>query len=784
VHSNSKLWFTNNPEFFGELTSAASEYGGDTNACIFHKGFQMGVESQSLVNVTFSNLAITADLVVTGTTAITFSGTNMLITNATNHWTNFSYALTESRLVAVRSAGANNGDVSVGGQLDGRVTIVAERDINITNHLTYGVDPMTNTACDDALGLIAGRDIIVTTAAPNNLKIYAHMIATGNLTPSDDTDGSFRVQNYTTRPPSGDLTVWGGIVQNYRRGVGTFSGITLMSGYRWNYRYDSRLATNPPPEYPIWKVYPPGQIGGMIEDWSQWEEVASLPAERMFLAADVLNGALYTVGGAASNGFPRTNVYRYSEARWQEVAGLPAPRMNLAAGVLDGALYAIGGLFAGSSTNVYCYDGTNWTEVTGLPAGRSSLAAGALNGGLYAISGDGPSDPQTNVYRYNGTNWAEVKPLPVPRASLAAGVLNGALYALGGSYAGLETNVFRYDESNWTEVAGLPITRACAAGVLNGALYALGGYDKDSVVQSNVYRYPRTVVDPGVSPSSGSYTGGFQVVITGTNLCDGTLGDIISVTLCGATATVMSVAGSTQIVVTAGAGIPGPGVVAVSAIAYGMTVKTNGFTYNPALAATIGPHGTVMPSGVVNVVYGGGTSFVVSADTYYHIGSLLTNGVNVESATNQHIYTSVWMNVTATGVLTAAFAENLTTNTGTPEWWLATNGWTSDFVIAATNDTDEDGVPAWQEYLADTIPTDTLSVLRITNIAFDSSNILVGWIGGQQAWQYLERITNLLDTGTAWTVLWSNPPPNATATNFTDLTSTNAIQFYRIRSHR
>jgi hypothetical protein len=60
----------------------------------------------------------------------------------------------------------------------------------------------------------------------------------------------------------------------------------------------------------------------------------------------------------------------------------------------------------------------------------------------------------------------------------------------------------------------------------------------------------------------------------------------------------------------------------------------------------------------------------------------------------------------------------------------------------------------------------------------------VGWIGGQQAWQYLERITNLLDTGTAWTVLWSNPPPNATATNFTDLTSTNAIQFYRIRSHR
>jgi hypothetical protein len=200
-----------------------------------------------MASVTFTNMKNKADLVVTGTTSITMSGTNLFIKTSA---TNFTYGLKESTVIAICTSGGNNGDVSIGGQLDGRVTIVAERDILITNHLTYAVDPATNTACNDALGLIANRDIVVTTVAPNSLKVYAHMMATGNLTPSDDTDGSFGVENYNTRAPSGQLTVWGGIVQNERGAVGTFSGSTLSSGFDKNYRYDERFAVDPPPEYP------------------------------------------------------------------------------------------------------------------------------------------------------------------------------------------------------------------------------------------------------------------------------------------------------------------------------------------------------------------------------------------------------------------------------------------------------------------------------------------------------------------------------------------------------
>ncbi len=84
----------------------------------------------------------------------------------------------------------------------------------------------------------------------------------------------------------------------------------------------------------------------------------------------------------------------------------------------------------------------------------------------------------------------------------------------------------------------------------------------------------------GVMPSSGSYTGGYQVVVTGTNLCNGTMGDVTSVQLCGVTATIHSVQSSTQIVVVAGtcnAALLGD--VRVISTRFGETLKTNAFAY-------------------------------------------------------------------------------------------------------------------------------------------------------------------------------------------------------------
>ena len=113
-------------------------------------------------------------------------------------------------------------------------------------------------------------------------------------------------------------------------------------------------------------------------------------------------------------------------------------------------------------------------------------------------------------------------------------------------------------------------------------LYAGGRFTTaDGVAANYVAKWGPTTIDfGGVAPPSGSSTGGFPVVISGTNLCDGTIGDVTNVTLCGVAATVTGVSGSTQIVVTAGTAAGAIlGDVRVFSTSFGQTVKSNAFEY-------------------------------------------------------------------------------------------------------------------------------------------------------------------------------------------------------------
>ena len=60
---------------------------------------------------------------------------------------------------------------------------------------------------------------------------------------------SFAVDAYTCGSGMGTLHVFGSIAQNYRGAVGTFSGGTLATGYKKDYRYDNRLSYRSPPHF-------------------------------------------------------------------------------------------------------------------------------------------------------------------------------------------------------------------------------------------------------------------------------------------------------------------------------------------------------------------------------------------------------------------------------------------------------------------------------------------------------------------------------------------------------
>ena len=136
--------------------------------------------------------------------------------------------------------------------------------------------------------------------------------------------------------------------------------------------------------------------------------------------------------------------------------------------------------------------------------------------------------------------------------------------------------------------------------------------------------------------------------------------------------------------------------------------------YNLAIATAAGAGGAIAPANP-QVPYHSDQFFEIRPEPYWHIADIRTNGVSLGVAGGTSSFSFVWSQVVANGTLEAVFAENLAAN-GTPEWWLAGQGFTNDFDAAALGDPDEDGFPTWQEFRAGTDPNAAASRLQFEGI--------------------------------------------------------------------
>ena len=124
-----------------------------------------------------------------------------------------------------------------GGTLKGKCTVGGTEDIEILDSLVYKDKSL------HSMGVVAGDDIVLKTSPYTNKDISLHMTMMA-------LNGSFYVDQYSSGYPRGTLNIFGGLIQYQRGPVGTFSGGSIRTGYSKNYRYDEKLKTNPPPNYP------------------------------------------------------------------------------------------------------------------------------------------------------------------------------------------------------------------------------------------------------------------------------------------------------------------------------------------------------------------------------------------------------------------------------------------------------------------------------------------------------------------------------------------------------
>jgi len=274
LHTNGTFHIAGNPQFLGKITSSSDHMVGYPNRRVYDMadwpiggnapGFGGGGElnvplipmptdlpdlrQQGIFGGVYTNHETDIQLGVTGVQAAISSPGWLRFrdhSDPTGSWTSVEISsLTENIFYS-------EGDVHIEGVLDGELTVVSNRDVRIVDDITYRASdaqgaPLAN--CDDLLGLVAERNIIFAdnAANQNDLIVDAVLMAL---------DTSITVENYTTGPPRGTLTIWGGLIQKFRGAVGQFRNNTIIHGYQKDYHYDPRVTGRTPPSYPMTGVY-------------------------------------------------------------------------------------------------------------------------------------------------------------------------------------------------------------------------------------------------------------------------------------------------------------------------------------------------------------------------------------------------------------------------------------------------------------------------------------------------------------------------------------------------
>ncbi len=259
IHSNGAMHMDGRPVFMKKVTTSKGidpRPGTGTNRAIFKDSYETGVAQVPLP--TDINEMIAASQESGGKHYTTDIWVTLSGGDGSTSGDGIAYIQTVAGGPVVDSVMISDpnfngvilttGNATVKGKLDGALSIGAVNDIHVVDDIRYEQDPRQYPNSNDMLGLISGHDVVVDNIPETyNCHIDGSIFALNK----------FRAEGYNSRPPAGDLVVFGSIVQKERGEICTFqSGRTPKTGFSKAYTYDERLS-NPlhkPPSYPGYYV--------------------------------------------------------------------------------------------------------------------------------------------------------------------------------------------------------------------------------------------------------------------------------------------------------------------------------------------------------------------------------------------------------------------------------------------------------------------------------------------------------------------------------------------------
>jgi Tfp pilus assembly protein PilX len=285
-HTNGDLNTTGSPHFYDKV-SYVGNYTKSGSGPIFDVAGQPEHTTILAFPITNSQLALWGQtsyggLTYTGSTCILLNGSTLKIRNGNTLYN--SVPIPTSQVIYV------TGDLWISGQLDGRLTIVANGNIyivgkdptnftyssaTVTGGITYADQNIptsaswTGSMTNDLLGLVTSANIMVYTrywptagggtttildsSIPQNINIQACLFAFGS-------NSTYGVTDYQNLSNKGFIHLIGAAITSYRSA--TYSG--NVNGYKEDNWYDYRLSYDTPPHF-----LEPTNSGWEVRNWEE-----------------------------------------------------------------------------------------------------------------------------------------------------------------------------------------------------------------------------------------------------------------------------------------------------------------------------------------------------------------------------------------------------------------------------------------------------------------------------------------------------------------------------------